>query len=369
MKGKNLSATVLRAAFVVVFCVAGFLLGREAYVNLFSLHSASEGWQLVFFVLAPVAGAIAGALLAPVAQSLFEGEMAQVEGAMERLSAAEIAGGALGLIVGLVIAYLVKSIVFEMLSGAGKAGFYAAVVLYPILAIFAAYLGARVGARIRIVPVPKGSTASSAAATKLLDTSAIVDGRIVEIVESGFLEGALVVPRFVLRELQTIADSVDPLKRTRGRRGFDVLSRLQQLVALEISERDFDDMAAGNVDARLVRLAQELGAKLVTNDYNLNRVAHVEGIEVLNVNELANSVKPVVLPGEELHVAVIREGKELHQGVGYLEDGTMIVVEHGRRLVGEEADVIVTSVLQTVAGRMIFARPKRDAASHEARRS
>ena len=163
-----------------------------------------------------------------------------------------------------------------------------------------------------------------------------------------------------MRELQTISDSVDPLKRTRGRRGFDVLSRLQELATVEISERDFDDMAPGNVDARLVRLAQELGAKLITNDYNLNRVAHVEGVEALNVNELADAVKPVVLPGEELHVAVIREGKETHQGVGYLDDGTMIVVEQGRRLIGEETDVVVTSVLQTVAGRMIFARPRRE---------
>lgn len=349
--------------------MAGFLLGREAYVNLFSLHFASEALQLTFFILSPVAGAIAGLLLAPLAQGLFEGELAHVERAMERLSPAEIAGGAVGLIVGLIIAFLVKSIVFEMLSNAGRAGTYAAIVLYPILAIFAAYLGARVGARIRIVPVPKGSAGSNPnSGRKLVDTSSIVDGRIVEIVESGFLEGVLIVPRFVLHELQTIADSVDPLKRTRGRRGFDVLARLQQLAAFEISERDFDDMAPGNVDARLVRLARELGAKLITNDYNLNRVAHVEGIDVLNVNELANAVKPVVLPGEELHVAVIREGKELHQGVGYLEDGTMIVVEHGRRLIGDEADVVVTSVLQTVAGRMIFARPKRDVHSTEARR-
>ncbi|HTU81504.1 MAG TPA: PIN domain-containing protein [Candidatus Acidoferrales bacterium] len=360
---------MLRAAFVVVFGVAGFLLGREAYTNLFSLHFASEGLQLAFFILSPVVGAVLGALLAPVAQGLFEGELANVEGAMERLSPAEIAGGSVGLIVGLIIAFLVKSIVFETVSGAGKVGTYVAIILYPILAIFAAYLGARVGARIRIVPVPKNVAGASASATgKLVDTSAIVDGRIVEIVESGFLEGVLIVPRFVLRELQAIADSVDPLKRTRGRRGFDVLSRLQQLAAFQISERDFDDMPAGNVDARLVRLARELGAKLITNDYNLNRVAHVEGVEVLNVNELANAVKPVVLPGEELHVAVVREGKELHQGVGYLDDGTMIVVEHGRRLIGDEADVVVTSVLQTVAGRMIFARPKRDAASHEARR-
>ncbi len=357
----NLSETVLRVAFILVFGVTGFLLGREAYFSLFSPHFANEALQLAFLILSPVAGAVIGALLASPAQALFEGQLRQTEGAMERLTPAEIAGGAVGLIVGLLIAFLIKGIVFEFLSDVGRAGTYIAIVLYLIVAIFAAYLGARVGAKIRIVPVPRGAVANACGGVaKIIDTSSIVDGRIVEIVESGFLEGPLVVPRFVLRELQSISDSVDPLKRTRGRRGFDVLSRLQELGVFEISERDFDDMAPGNVDARLVRLVQELEAKLVTNDYNLNRIAQVEGVAVLNVNELANAVKPVVLPGEELHVAVIREGKEFHQGIGYLEDGTMIVVEHGRRLIGDETDVIVTSVLQTVAGRMIFARPKRE---------
>jgi uncharacterized protein YacL len=355
----TLSETILRAAFVIVFGVTGFLLGREAYFSLLSPHFANEALQLAFLVLSPVVGAIVGALLAPIAQALFEGQLHLAEGAMDRLTPAEIAGGAVGLVVGLLIAFLIKGIVFELISDFGRAGTYVAIVLYLILAIFAAYLGATVGAKIRIVPMPR-TVGSAGGIAKLVDTSTIVDGRIVEIVESGFLEGELIVPRFVLRELQAISDSVDPLKRTRGRRGFDVLSRLQELAAVQISERDFSDMAPGNVDARLVRLAQELGAKLVTNDYNLNRIAHVEGVAVLNVNELANAVKPVVLPGEELHVAVIREGKEFHQGVGYLEDGTMIVVEHGRRLIGEETDVIVTSVLQTVAGRMIFARPKRE---------
>ncbi|HEY1655303.1 MAG TPA: PIN domain-containing protein [Candidatus Tumulicola sp.] len=367
--GGSLSATLLRGAFVVVFGISGFLLGREAYLHLFSLHFSSEALQLAFLILSPVVGAIVGALLAPLAQSLFEGELEQAERAMDRLTPAEIAGGAVGLIVGLVVAFLIKSIVFEIVSGAGRAGTYIAIALYLIVAIFAAYLGARVGAKIRIVPVPKAAAANDTppTAAKVVDTSSIVDGRIVEIVECGFLEGVLIVPRFVIRELQTISDSVDPLKRTRGRRGFDVLSRLQELAKVEISERDYDDMAPGNVDARLVRLAQELGAKLITNDYNLNRVAHVEGVEALNVNQLADAVKPVVLPGEELHVAVIREGKETHQGVGYLDDGTMIVVEQGRRLIGEETDVVVTSVLQTVAGRMIFARPRRESMP-EARR-
>jgi uncharacterized protein YacL len=151
---------------------------------------------------------------------------------------------------------------------------------------------------------------------------------------------------------------VDSQRRIRGRRGLEMLTKLQEARAIEVNEREYDDMPPGNVDAKLVRLAKEIGARLLTNDYNLNRVAHVEGVEVLNVNELAGALRPVVLPGEELSVAVIREGKEPHQGVGYLEDGTMIVIEHGRKLVGTHVDVVVTSVLQTVAGRMIFARPK-----------
>ncbi len=357
----TIPGTLLRAAFVVAFAVTGFLLGREAYEHLLSPHFANEGLQLTLLIGSPVAGALIGALLAPLAHTLFEGELESAERAMDRFSPAEIAGGAVGLIVGLVIAFLIKSIVFEIVSGMGRSGAYIAVVLYLVVTIFAAYLGTRIGAKIRIVPVPSAAVATTSDATpKLVDTSSIVDGRIVEIVEAGFLEGRMIVPRFVVRELQAIADSVDALKRARGRRGFDVLSRLQELAAVEISERDYDDMGVGNVDSRLVRLAQELNAKLITNDYNLNRMARVEGVGSLNVNELAEAVKPVVLPGEEMHVAVIREGKEPHQGVGYLEDGTMIVVEHGRRLIGEEIDVTVTSVLQTVAGRMIFARAKRD---------
>ncbi len=339
--------------------LTGFLLGRETYLNVLSLHFANEGLQLAFLLLSPVVGAIVGVLLAPLAQTFFEDELNLVEGAIERLAPAEIAGGAIGLIVGLGIALLIKSILFEFSSIGGRSGSYVAIVVYLIVAIFFAYLGARVGSKTHVLPLPRSARRSvGGVAQKIVDTSVIVDGRIVEIVQSGFLEGPLLVPRFVLRELHTIADSTDPLKRTRGRRGLDVLSRLQELRTIEIHERDYEDLPAGSVDQKLVRLAQELDARLVTNDYNLNRVAHVEGVEVLNINELANAVKPVVLPGEELHVQVIREGKEPNQGVGYLDDGTMIVVEQGQRLIGEVIDVVVTSVLQTVAGRLIFAKPK-----------
>jgi uncharacterized protein YacL len=303
-----------------------------------------------------VAGALAGIFLAPLAQTFFEDELNAVERAIERLAPVELAGGAIGLIVGLVIAFLIRSILFEFISTSGRAGSYIAILLYIIISIFAAYLGARVGARMHIMPLASAVSGSSAS-PKVIDTSIIVDGRIVEILESGFLEGPLILPRFILRELQAIADSSDISRRARGRRGLEVLKRLQELSLLEISERDYDDVRGA--DAKLVRLAQDLGGKLLTTDYNLNRVAHVEGVEVLNINELANALKPVVLPGEEMHVQIIRDGKEAHQGVGYLDDGTMIVVEQGRRLVGEFADVVVTSVLQTAAGRMIFAKIKR----------
>jgi uncharacterized protein YacL len=357
MTSSSLSTTVLRTAFAVVFGVTGFLLGREVYINVLSLHFASDWLQWSMEWGTPVVGAILGVIVAPLAQSFFEDELNLVERAIERLAPAEIAGGAVGLLVGLGTALLVKSILFEFISITGRAGSYFAILLYLIVTIFFAYLGARVGAKTRLVPIPK-SLGVRGGSPKVVDTSVIVDGRIVEIVQSGFIEGPLLVPRFVLRELQAIADSEDPQRRTRGRRGLEALAKLQELRAIEINEREYDDLPLGSVDTKLVRLARDLQGRLLTNDYNLNRVAQVEGVEVLNINELANAVKPVVLPGEELHVHVIREGKEPHQGVAYLDDGTMIVIEQGRRLVGSSTDVIVTSVLQTVAGRMIFARPK-----------
>ncbi len=354
--GPGIAGTLLRLLFAVVFGVTGFLLGREAYVHLFSLHFAGEALQLALTIVTPVAGAVIGVLIAPFAQTFFEDELNAVERAIERLAPIELAGGAVGLIAGLVIAFLIRSILFEFISTAGRAGSYIAILLYIVISIFAAYLGARVGARMHFLPlIPSAGAAGGT--PKIIDTSVIVDGRIVEILDSGFLEGPFILPRFVLQELQAVADSTDSMKRSRGRRGLEVLNRLQETGALEVSERDYADVRGA--DAKLVRMAQELRGKLVTNDYNLNRVAHVEGVGVLNINELANAVKPVMLPGEELSVQIVRDGKEPHQGVGYLDDGTMIVVEHGRRLVGSAADVVVTSVLQTAAGRMIFAKPKR----------
>ncbi|MGD0365859.1 MAG: PIN domain-containing protein [Acidobacteriaceae bacterium] len=191
---------------------------------------------------------------------------------------------------------------------------------------------------------------------KVIDTSAIIDGRIADISETGFLEGVLVVPEFVLRELQMVADSSDSSKRQRGRRGLDVLQRMRgnAQITVQITEEDFPHVK--EVDLKLIELAKHLEAKIVTNDFNLNKVAQVRGVSVLNINDLANSLRPVVLPGEKMRVVIMKEGKEFDQGVGYLDDGTMVVVDHARRLIGRSVEIAVTSVLQTTSGKMIFGR-------------
>lgn len=193
---------------------------------------------------------------------------------------------------------------------------------------------------------------------KILDTSVIIDGRIADICKTGFVEGTLLIPEFILEELRHIADSSDVLKRNRGRRGLDILKQMQKdpNIVVEIINQDFDELQ--EVDSKLVKLAQLMDARIVTNDYNLNKVAELQGVSVLNINELANAVKPIVLPGEEMDVKVIKEGKEEGQGVAYLDDGTMIVVDDGVKYMNKKISVLVTSILQTAAGRMIFAKPK-----------
>lgn len=271
----------------------------------------------------------------------------------------ELVGGLIGLVIGWIIA-LVISIPLLRIPVVGD---YVPIVLGLLLG----YLGLVVGLRktddlshvfSRSGRVRLSSRAGSDASPKILDTSVIIDGRISDITKSGFLEGDLIVPGFVLEELQHIADSSDVLKRNRGRRGLDILNKIQKepYSNVRILEQDYSDIS--EVDTKLVRLAKDINGKVVTNDYNLNKVCELHGVAVLNINELANSVKPVVLPGEELRVHVIKDGKEQGQGVAYLDDGTMIVVDGGRRFMGQTVAVLVTSVLQTAAGRMIFAKPK-----------
>jgi uncharacterized protein YacL len=233
--------------------------------------------------------------------------------------------------------------------------------VHVIVVIFLGYMGLVVGAQkaewfepARVLAAFRDT--STLQQNKILDTSVIIDGRIVDICETGFLEGTLVVPQFVLRELQQVADSSDSLKRNRGRRGLDILQKMQKMagVTVQIVETDFPEIR--EVDLKLIELARKLGGKIVTNDFNLNKVAQLRGVAVLNINELANSLKPVVLPGEVLRVFVIKEGKEQGQGVAYLDDGTMVVVDQGKKALGRTIEVTVTSVLQTTAGKMIFCR-------------
>ena len=240
--------------------------------------------------------------------------------------------------------------------GAGRVGF-----LHRLILLALPYLGLVMGARnaewlepSNLISLFRGTMPSRR--YRILDTSVIIDGRIADICETGFMDGTLVIPQFVLKELQSVADSSDSMKRNRGRRGLDILQKIQKMSGVDVSISDVDFPDVREVDLKLIELARMLRGKIVTNDLNLNKVAQLRGVEVLNINELANSVKPVVLPGELMAVFVLKEGKEYNQGVAYLDDGTMVVVDNARRVVGKTIDVVVTSVLQTTAGKMIFAR-------------
>jgi uncharacterized protein YacL len=209
------------------------------------------------------------------------------------------------------------------------------------------------------------SGGGSSVSNKILDTSVIIDGRVADLCETGFLEGTFILPQFILNELQHIADSADPLKRSRGRRGLDILNKIQKMVDVEVRIVDEDFPHVKEVDSKIVVLAKKMNAKVITNDLNLSKVAELQGVRVLNINELCNALKPVVLPGEQLRVFVLKEGKEAAQGVAYLDDGTMIVVDNAKRFIGSNVNVVVTSVLQTQAGRMIFTRLKEETEGQE----
>ena len=297
---------------------------------------------------------------------IYKGIIAIIDGFernIQKLTVTEFLFGTLGLLVGLV---------FTTLIGVPISRIH--FVIGPILFILIDLIGALVGIKIFIKRKDdilnlltsikkngirdKKNKHNEKICPKILDTSVIIDGRIFDICQTGFVEGPLVIPGFVLNELRHISDSADGLKRNRGRRGLEILNKIQKELSIEtqIYEEDFPEIA--EVDAKLLKLAQVLNGKVVTNDFNLNKVAEFQGVPVLNINELANAIKPVLLPGEEMKVVVMKDGKEASQGIAYLDDGTMIVVEGGRKFISEEIMVVVTSVLQTAAGRMIFAKPK-----------
>ncbi len=278
---------------------------------------------------------------------------------LEIIPIQDVVAGSLGLILGLIIGSLiVYAFPIDAIPGFG-------VYLRILINLATAYMGMNLVIRKReeflsiFKRIPGGAKKDKGEKEfKILDTSVIIDGRIADICRSGFLEGTLIIPEFVLEELRHIADSPDLLKRNRGRRGLDILNRIQKDLGVEVEVVSTDYEELSEVDSKLVRLAQHIEGKIITNDFNLNKVAELQGVTVLNINELANAVKPIVLPGEEMQVKVIKEGKEYGQGVAYLDDGTMIVVDEGRKYIGDQLEVLVTSILQTAAGRMIFAKPK-----------
>lgn len=352
----------------IAFLLIGGALGLIFLPLLYELlHLSSNPWLDNPYVSVAL-GALLLFTLSFAFSDYFVKLISWLEEVLFKIPVGDLLFGTLGLIIGLIVAYFlgfaIDSIRIPVITE----------ILPIILSFVLGYLGFRVGFKkrdellqlftLRSNVKKKGTEIMEVTEVqgsyKLLDTSVIIDGRIADISQTGFIEGVLVVPQFVLTELQHIADSSDTLKRTRGRRGLDVLKKLQdeRMTNVEITEEDFEDVQ--EVDLKLVRLAKKMGndTQIVTNDFNLNKVCELHHVKVLNINDLANAVKPVVIPGEDMQVVVIKEGKEHNQGVAYLDDGTMIVVEGGRGYIGQAITVTVTSVLQTSAGRMIFAKPK-----------
>jgi len=337
--------------------LVGFFFGFFLAAQLLQVSQVTpvSNQVLVVFLLA-VACAILGWLGAPYATVM---PMAWIVGRIRATAAGDLAAGVLGGGVGLVLALFLA---FPLSFLPGELGRFAPLVGAIVLSGLGVTAGTikRADLQGAVREMRGGRKDRDAGGRVLLDTSVIIDGRVADIVRAGFIRGTLVVPRFILAELQFFADSGDATRRERGRRGLEMLAKMQKESTVNVAIDDEDPPGDG-ADGKLVALARARQVPIVTNDYGLNRVAELHGVTVLNVNDLAKAVRPVVLPGEEIHVRVIQEGKEAGQGVGYLEDGTMIVVENGARSVGEELAVTVMRVLQTVGGRMIFAQPRGDA--------
>jgi uncharacterized protein YacL len=320
--------------------VAAVLIIRIVFLGLSSLagYFFFGKWSLP-----PWAGLIAGFAVGAL--------IIYAETRLQGRSGREILAGVLGLVLGLTVAVLIGW-VLTSISFVREHRAYVIISMALILGYLGAVVGIRKRGDLRFAPRRQGEEASA----KILDTSVIIDGRIADICENHFIEGKIIIPKFVLGELQQIADSADPLKRNRGRRGLEILRRMQLRKDLEVVVDEYQPGEEADVDAKLVKLARVRNAKIITNDFNLSKVAELHGIKALNVNELANALKPVVLPGEEVSVKITKRGKEPEQGVGYLDDGTMVVVEGGSGMINRTVDVTITSVLQTTVGRMIFSK-------------
>lgn len=370
---------MLSKIFRVIFTLLGLLTGYEVSNVVLKLPAVSAMFsnnpKSAQFIVTMVIGILLFGmifyLLSPIVAGLIWKLTGFIEVGIQKLPGGDVLIGAAGLIIGLLIAALVMTPLSNFLKGSNllsTIGVVLTILVYCVMGILGVNLAIKKKEEVynSFLSVKKlnkdkkskGENKVNIVQPKLLDTSVIIDGRILDILKTGFIEGTIVIPSFVLQELRHIADSADVLKRTRGRRGLDILNQIQKdlKIPVEITEKDFDNIA--EVDAKLLKLAQTMGGYVITNDFNLNKVAEFQGVKVLNINELANAVKPVVIPGEEMNITIIKDGKESGQGIAYLDDGTMIVVEGGRKCLGETVDVVVTSVLQTAAGRMIFAKLK-----------
>jgi len=316
---------------------------------IFILTLGVASWFIQPFGLGRVFNGIIGVILG-LAVVLFEIRLRAV-------SLKRLIGAAIGSLLGIIGAYLFSVVIRTSIAEGHLQSF-----LQLFIMLLMAYVGLIVGAtkgdllNLSALGGIFGGEKQGKKSYKILDTSVIIDGRIADIADTGFLDGILVIPSFVLRELQLVADSADSLKRNRGRRGLDILQRVQKITTLQVQIVEDDFPAVREVDMKLIELAKLYEGKIVTNDFNLNKVAQLHGVEVLNINELANSLKPIVLPGEIMKVFILKEGKEYNQGVAYLDDGTMVVVDNARKMIGKTIDISVTSVLQTTAGKMIFGK-------------
>lgn len=347
---------IFRLIGMVVFAISGVILGVK-------WAQVVNGVEEIYGVLVGLAGSLFGLILTPY---FTVRPIRAIRKALIHVSTQTLTAGLVGLVIGLIIAALLTFPLSLLPSPFGHLLPFIAVIIFSYLGVSVLVMRQHDLFQImRFIPgrstaIEESSESASSSRSILLDTSVIIDGRIADIAQTGFLSGTLLIPRFVLNELQYIADSPDNLRRQRGRRGMEVLSQLQKESAIPVRITDIDVEGVREVDDKLVILARQLRCPILTNDYNLNRIADLQGVTVLNVNELANSVKMVFLPGETLEVTLIQEGKEAGQGVGYLDDGTMVVVEDGAEHLNKMVNVVVTKVLQTTAGRMIFARLERE---------
>jgi uncharacterized protein YacL len=324
--------------------MAWFVLARVIFVATVSYAAAQ---------LAPVSGQL---IVNLVFGFVLAGLVVLFEVRLRDTSITHVLSALIGGAIGLAIAKAIGTALFWANSGDNRIAF-----LHSFILLVLPYIGLVLGGRkgewlepARLIGLFRA--AGLQRRYKILDTSVIIDGRIADICETGFVDGTIVIPQFVLKELQLVADSSDTLKRNRGRRGLDILQKIQKMSGVDVMISDVDFPEQREVDLKLIDLARSLQGKIVTNDFNLNKVAQLRGVQVLNINELANSLKPVVLPGETMKVFILKEGKEYNQGVAYLDDGTMVVVDNARRMISKTIDIVVTSVLQTTAGKMIFGR-------------